>query len=165
MLALINFVFLPLPWHFFNRNVCEKRLSLYKSMTTVLIVEDDPINLRVFSKILTKLGGLQVKGTEDVEEVIEIARSGEADVILMDVSLSRSVYQGQPVDGIKITQMLKADPKTSSLPIILVTAHAMEGDRENFLQQSGADGYISKPVVDHQQFIAQILAAASKNKT
>jgi CheY-like chemotaxis protein len=133
-------------------------------MTTVLIVEDDPINYRVFAKILTKRGGLEVKGTEDVEEVMRIAHAREVDVILMDVSLARSVYQGQAVDGIKITQMLKSNPQTASLPVILVTAHAMEGDRENFLRQSGADGYISKPVVDHQQFIAQILEVANKNK-
>lgn len=127
-------------------------------MTTVLIVEDDPINYRVFSKILTKRGGLEVKGTEDVEEVLRFAVSGEIDVILMDVSLANSVYEGQPVDGIKITQMLKANPETAELPVILVTAHAMQGDRENFLKQSGADGYISKPVVDHQQFIEQIVS-------
>jgi CheY-like chemotaxis protein len=126
-------------------------------MTTVLIVEDDPINFRVFAKILTKRGGLEVKGTEDVEEVIRIAQSREADIILMDVSLSHSIYEGKAVDGIKITQMLKANPGTASLPVILVTAHAMEGDRENFLKQSGADGYISKPVVDHQAFVNQIL--------
>ncbi len=131
-------------------------------MTTVLIVEDDPINLRVFSKILSKRGGMEVKSTEDVEEVIQIAQAGEADIILMDVSLARSLYQGKSVDGIKITQMLKADPKTSALPVVLVTAHAMEGDRENFLKQSGADGYISKPVVDHQQFIAKIVELATK---
>lgn len=127
-------------------------------MTTVLIVEDDPINYRVFSKILTKRGGLEVKGTEDVEEVLKFAISGEVDVILMDVSLANSVYEGQPVDGIKITQMLKSNPETAELPVILVTAHAMQGDRENFLKQSGADGYISKPVVDHQQFIDQIVS-------
>ncbi|MGB3494268.1 MAG: response regulator [Elainellaceae cyanobacterium] len=125
-------------------------------MKTVLIVEDDPINARVFSKILTKRGGLAVKHTENVEEVLQIAQAGEADVILMDVSLARSSYQGKPVDGIKITQMLKNDPVTSHLPVILVTAHAMQGDRENFLKQSGADGYISKPVVDHQSFVEQI---------
>ncbi|MEQ9481284.1 response regulator [Coleofasciculus sp. F4-SAH-05] len=132
-------------------------------MKTVLIVEDDPINLRVFSKILTKRGGLNVKGTEDVEEVMKIAHAGDADIILMDVSLAHSVYQGKPVDGIKITQMLKADAQTSNLPIILVVANAMEGDRETFLKQSGADGYISKPVVDHQQFVDQILALLPKN--
>jgi len=132
-------------------------------MKTVLIVEDDPINYRVFSKILTKRGGLSVQGTEDVEEVIQIAQSGKADLILMDVSLARSVYQGQAVDGIKITQMLKNNPQTANLPIILVTAHAMEGDRENFLKQSGADGYISKPVVDHQLFVDQIMALLPKD--
>ncbi|MEO0835366.1 MAG: response regulator [Cyanobacteria bacterium J06642_3] len=127
-------------------------------MTTVLIVEDDPINLRVFSKILTKRGGLQVIGTEIVEEVLQHAQSGTVDVILMDVALANSIYQGKPVDGIRITQMLKADAKTAHLPVILVTAHAMEGDRENFIKQSGADGYISKPVVDHGAFIHQIVS-------
>jgi two-component system cell cycle response regulator DivK len=127
-------------------------------MKTVLIVEDDMINARVFSKILTKRGGLLVKHTENVEEVMTMAQKGEADVILMDVSLSHSVYQGKPVDGIRITQMLKSDPSTANLPVILVTAHAMDGDRENFLQQSGADGYISKPVVDHQKFVEDVMA-------
>lgn len=131
-------------------------------MTTVLIVEDDPINFRVFSKILIKRGGLQVKGTEDVEEVLQLAQSGEIDAILMDVALANSVYQGKSVDGIKITQILKANPQTASLPVILVTAHAMQGDRENFLKQSGADGYISKPVVDHQEFIQQIVSLVNQ---
>ena len=127
-------------------------------MKTVLIVEDDPINARVFAKILTKRAGLGVKHTENVEEVMQIALNKLADIILMDVSLSRSVYEGKAVDGIKITQMLKANPETASLPVILVTAHAMEGDRQSFLALSGADGYISKPVVDHQEFVDQILA-------
>ena len=131
-------------------------------MTTVLIVEDDPINLRVFSKILTKRGGLQVKGTEIVEEVLQLSQSGEIDIILMDVALANSIYEGKPVDGIEITQMLKSDPNTANLPIILVTAHAMEGDRENFLKQSGADGYISKPVVDHEAFIQQIVSLVDR---
>jgi len=127
-------------------------------MKTVLIVEDDMVNARVFSKILAKRGGLAVKHTEDVDEVMAIAQAREIDIILMDVSLAHSTYKGEPVDGIKITQMLKSDPNTQNLPIILVTAHAMAGDRESFLTQSGADGYISKPVVDHQEFVNQIRA-------
>jgi two-component system cell cycle response regulator DivK len=134
-------------------------------MKTVLIVEDDQTNARVFSKILTKRGGLDVKHTEDVEEIMEIAQAGKADLILMDVSLARCVYQGKAVDGIKITQMLKSDPQTANLPVILVTAHAMEGDRENFLKQSGADDYISKPVVNHQQFVDQITALLPTDKS
>ena len=129
---------------------------------TVLIVEDDPMNFRVFSKIMIKRGGLNVQGSEDVEEIIHLAKSGEIKVILMDVSLANSVYQGKSVDGVQITQILKADPETSSLPILLVTAHAMEGDREFFLGQSGADGYISKPVVDHEQFVVQVQNAIAQ---
>jgi two-component system, cell cycle response regulator DivK len=125
-------------------------------MTTILIVEDDPINLRVFSKILIKRGNFQVKSTENVPEVINLVKNKEVDLILMDVSLARSFYQNQAVDGIKITQILKSNPETASIPVILVTAHAMAGDRENFLQQSGADSYISKPVVDHDLFIKNI---------
>lgn len=122
-------------------------------MNTVLIVEDDPINMKVFSKILTKRGGLEVKGTENVDEVIAIARSGNAKIILMDVSLANSYYQGEAVDGIKITQLLKADNETKHIPVILVTAHAMRGDKDNFLAESGANAYISKPIVDHQDFV------------
>lgn len=125
-------------------------------MTTVLIVEDDPVNLRVFSKILSKRGGLKVRGTEDVEEVLQASQAGEVDIILMDVSLEHSVYQGKAVDGLQITQLLKANPNTAQLPVILVTAHAMEGDREAFLEKSGADDYITKPVVDHQAFVDRV---------
>ncbi|MBW4652450.1 MAG: response regulator [Kaiparowitsia implicata GSE-PSE-MK54-09C] len=134
-------------------------------MATVLIVEDDPINARVFTKILTKRGGLNVKHTEDVNEVMQIAQTHEVDIILMDVSLSGSFYEGKRVDGIRITQMLKEDPNTASLPVILVTAHAMEGDRENFLSQSGANDYISKPVIDHQKFVEQIMALLPESAT
>jgi two-component system, cell cycle response regulator DivK len=125
---------------------------------TVLLVEDDPTNVRVFSKILTKRAGLKVRHTENVEEVLQITQAQEADLILMDVSLSHSMYQGKSVDGIRLTQMLKENPDTAHLPVILVTAHAMEGDRENFLSKSGADDYISKPVIDHEAFVKQICA-------
>jgi two-component system cell cycle response regulator DivK len=131
-------------------------------MTTVLIVEDDPINLRVFTKILTKRGGLEVQATEEVDAVIHFAQSGAVDVILMDISLSNSYYEGKSIDGIRMTQLLKSDPQTHHLPVLLLTAHAMAGDREQFLQQSGADGYITKPVIDHQEFIDQIVKAIAK---
>jgi CheY-like chemotaxis protein len=131
---------------------------------TVLLVEDDLGNVRVFSRYLTKLGGLAVTHTEDADEVVQIVKAGQADLVLMDVSLSHSLYQGRAVDGIKLSQLLKSDPSTASVPIILVTAHAMIGDRENSLQQSGADGYISKPVVDYRAFIDQVMALLQKSK-
>ena len=103
-------------------------------MTTILVVEDDPINWMVFQKVLKRRGGLDSIHSEDVEEVLNIVRSGEVSVVLMDVSLKNSHYQGESVDGIRITQLLKADPETAKLPVILVTANAMVGDRETFPQ-------------------------------
>lgn len=132
-------------------------------MTTVLIVEDDPINVKVFSKVLTKKGGLAVLHTENVEEVMQIAQSKGADIILMDVSLCNSFYEGKRINGLQITRMLKENAQTSDLPVILVTANGADGDRENYLEQSGADGYIPKPVVDHQKFVDDILAMVSKS--
>ena len=125
-------------------------------MSTILIVEDDPINIRVFTKILKKRGKFDVVCSEDVDYILTMANEGKADAIVMDVSLTNSSYQGESVDGIRITQLLKSGDKTRDIPVILVTAHAMQGDRESFLEKSGADGYISKPVVDHQAFVDQI---------
>ena len=127
-------------------------------MTTVLLVEDEPLNVLVFSKILTKRAGLDVKHTEDVEEVMAIALGGVADIILMDVSLAHSTYKGKRVDGIGITQMLKANLISAKVPVILVTAHATPSDREEFLKASGADELIPKPILDQQQFVDKVLS-------
>lgn len=127
-------------------------------MPTVLLVEDDPVNARVFEKVLKKRGGFEVLHSQDVEEILQLAHQQAVDLILLDVSLSQSTYAGEAVDGIRIAQILKGDPATQSVPIILVTAHAMRGDREAFLSQSGADGYIAKPVIDHQEMVDQVNA-------
>lgn len=70
-----------------------------------------------------------------MDEVILMAKEGIPDVILMDVSLANSFYQGKAVDGIKITQILKQDSNTKHIPVILVTAHAMQGDKESFFSR------------------------------
>ncbi|MBD2572290.1 response regulator [Arthrospira platensis FACHB-971] len=128
-----------------------------ENMKTILVVEDNPINWQIFQRIITRKGGMLACHTEDVETVINMATSKQADLILMDIYLNNSYYEGQPIDGIN-TQMLKANPETASLPVILVTAQGDESDREYFLAQSGADGYIPKPIIDHQAFINQIKA-------
>ena len=114
----------------------------------ILLVEDDPINIRFIQVVLTKKGGFEVLVSEDVEEIIRLAREEDLAAIIMDVSLSRSNYQGQRVDGIFITQLLKKDPATRHIPVLLATAHAMFGDREKYLELTGAEGYIAKPIHD-----------------
>ncbi|MEO0853865.1 MAG: response regulator [Cyanobacteria bacterium J06648_11] len=121
-----------------------------------MLVEDDPLNARVFEAVLKSRGGFEVTKSQNVEEILALAQGLEVDIILMDVSLSQSTYKGEPVNGIRITQMLKANSSSQSIPVILVTAHAMQGDRENFLAESGAEDYIAKPVVDHQGMVDKI---------
>lgn len=132
-------------------------------MTTVLIVEDNEDNLLIFSTILTVRGGLEVKSTEDVEEVLRIARQGEADLILMDIALPQSTYQGERVDGVKITQILKSNPATANIPVMLVSAHAIESYRQKFLQESGADDYVIKPIEDQMEFVHRVKNLALKS--
>jgi len=133
-------------------------------MAHILLVEDDELNVIVFKKLLMKRGGFEVTHTEDVNEILKLCKSGEVDLVIMDVSLGRSMYQGKFLDGVEITKLLKADPETSSIPVLLTTAHAMTEDRNAFLSESGADGYISKPVVDHAAFIETINKHLQKSR-
>lgn len=122
----------------------------------ILIVEDDAINVKFMKVVLTRKGGFEVLVSEDVEEIRTLAASGELSAILMDVSLTRSMHEGVKVDGLTITRLLKADPATAAVPVILATAHTMFGDRERFIAETGAEHYISKPIHDPDHFLAEI---------
>jgi CheY-like chemotaxis protein len=122
----------------------------------ILIVEDDPINVKFMKVVLMRKGGYEVEVSEDVGEIMALAQSGTLGAIIMDISLSRTIYQGRKVDGIFITKMLKADPATAGIPVMLATAHAMSGDRERFLAETGAEHYLSKPIHDPDHFLSEV---------
>jgi len=125
-------------------------------MRHVLVVEDDVVNALLFRMILEKRGGFRVTVTESPAEILAAARSLDVDLIVMDISLSHSRHEGHPVSGVDLCRLLKADPRTASVPVILATAHAMRGDAESLMRESGADDYVAKPIVDHAAFIAQV---------
>ena len=127
--------------------------------TKILIVEDDPINVKFMKVVLVRKGGYEVAVSEDVAEIVAMAASGELGAIIMDISLSRTIYEGRKVDGIFITKLLKSNPATAGIPVILATAHAMTGDRERFLAETGAEHYLSKPIHDPDHFLAEIRKA------
>lgn len=122
----------------------------------ILIVEDDPINVKFMKVVLVRKGGFEVVVSEDVYEILELAHSGTLDAVIMDISLTRSVHEGKNVDGIYITRLLKGDPATKGIPVVLATAHAMTGDRERFLAETGAEHYLSKPLHDPDHFLAEV---------
>lgn len=125
----------------------------------ILIVEDDPINVKFMKVVLTRKGGYEVVVSEDVAEIMALAGVGDLAAIIMDISLSRTVYEGRKVDGIFITRMLKANPATAAIPVILATAHAMTGDRERFMAETGAEHYLAKPIHDPDAFLEQVRKA------
>lgn len=126
-------------------------------MRHIVVVEDDPHNAVLLRKLLEKRGGWRVTVTESVGELLEAARGG-ADLAILDVSLANTHWQGRPVNGVDLCRMLKGDPRTVGMPVILATAHAMRGDAEHLLAESGADGYVAKPLVDHAAFVDQVRA-------
>ena len=117
-------------------------------MAKLLYVEDNETNRDMLSRRLLRRG-YEVLLAIDGEEGIEVARSQSPDLILMDMSL--------PVlDGWEVTRRLKAEPETSSIPIIALTAHAMAGD-EAKAKEAGCDDYETKPV-DLQRLLGKIEA-------
>ena len=106
-------------------------------MSKLLLVEDNEMNRDMLSRRLQRRG-YEVIIAVDGEEGVKIAQSEAPDLILMDMSL--------PVlDGWEATQRLKAAPKTQSIPILGLTAHAMSGDREKAIE-AGCDDYDTKPI-------------------
>jgi len=106
-------------------------------MKTVLIVEDNELNMKLFNDLLEANGYLTLKATNG-SEAMELARSGNPDLILMDIQLPE-------ISGLEVTQWLKADLDLKQIPVIAVTAFAMKGDEER-IRAAGCEAYISKPI-------------------
>ena len=106
-------------------------------MTKILIVEDNEMNRDMLSRRLERKG-FNIVMAEDGKKGVDMSLSETPDLILMDLSL--------PVmDGWEATSTIKANPETKNIPIIVLTAHAMAGDREKALE-AGADEYDTKPI-------------------
>ena len=125
-------------------------------MTHVVVVEDDAMNALLFRKLLEKRCGCRVTVTESADELLSLVRGGGVGLVLMDVSLANSRLEGRAVNGVDLCRVLKGAPETAQVPVVLATAHAMRGDEETLLAESGADDYLSKPIVDHDVFVERI---------
>ena len=104
---------------------------------TVLIVEDNLLNMKLFHDLL-EAHGVNTIETMDGKNVLELAREHNPDLILMDIQLPE-------ISGLDVTKMLKADEELKSIPVIAVTAFAMKGDEQK-IREGGCEDYISKPI-------------------
>ena len=122
----------------------------------VVVVEDDPHNATLFRKIFEKRLGCTVTVTEHPDELFALAQAGGVDLVVMDVSLGHSKWLGRQVNGVELCKLLKSDPATIAIPVLIATAHAMRGDAQKLLADSGADDYVAKPILDHAVFVDQV---------
>ena len=103
----------------------------------ILVVEDNERNMRLFRDVLQASGHRTLEATSG-ERAVELATEHGPDLVLMDIQLPG-------IDGVEALGRLRADERTRAVPVLALTAQAMEGDRERFLA-AGFDGYLSKPV-------------------
>ena len=104
---------------------------------TVLIVEDNELNMKLFNDLLEAHGYATLKTGHGIE-AMELARAHKPDLILMDIQLPE-------VSGLEVTRWLKQDDELKSIPVIAVTAFAMKGDEER-IREGGCEAYLSKPI-------------------
>ena len=104
---------------------------------TVLIVEDNELNRKLFVDVL-EANGYATIGTDNAAEAMRLARAHRPDLILLDIQLPE-------ISGLEVTKWLKADEALAPIPVIAVTALAMKGD-EAMVRAGGCDDYISKPI-------------------
>lgn len=126
-------------------------------MLRILVVEDNPLVAKFYRLALERSGGFKVTFNEDVEGILAQVENSEFDALILDVSLRNCRYQGRPVDGLEVAQLIRQIPAGKSLPILLATAHAMEGDRQRLLAASGANGYLEKPIFNPDTLVAKVL--------
>ena len=121
-------------------------------MARVLIVEDNPTNMRLAVFLLQSAGHTVLSAT-DAEAGLTLARDEQPNLILMDIQLPG-------MDGLEATALLKRDDATRAIPVIALTALAMKGDEER-IRAAGCDGYIAKPM-RYKDFLAAIGAQLTR---
>jgi two-component system cell cycle response regulator DivK len=104
---------------------------------TILIVEDNELNMKLFHDLL-QIHGYDTVQTMDGRDAIKLAREHKPDLVIMDIQLPE-------ISGLDVTKMMKADDELKSIPVIAVTAFAMKGDEEK-IREGGCEGYIAKPI-------------------
>ncbi|MEO0867530.1 MAG: response regulator [Cyanobacteria bacterium J06642_11] len=123
---------------------------------TFLLVEDDLLLAKGTAKLIEKLSGTEVITSSDPEEIVSLCCAGKVDLVIMDVNLPGAKLNGKNVSGADLSKHLKTVQATSHIPIVLLTAYAMEYERESLMAVSKADGFWAKPITDYDKFISSL---------
>lgn len=125
-----------------------------KKSPLILVVEDNPNHMRLTCDLL-KAKGFRCLQANSCESVFETLAGNRPDLILMDISL-------KGINGLTIVARLKSDPSTREIPVVIVSAHAMQQDREN-AKEAQCDGFIAKPI-NTRTLAGQIMQVLNNKK-
>ena len=118
----------------------------------ILVIEDSPVNMALTIAILERAGHVTLQAEYAIDG-IDIARFQLPDLVLMDLYLP-------DIGGLDATRMLKADSRTAHIPVIALTASAIQSDEDD-LRGAGCDGFVTKPI-RYEQFLSVVNAVARR---
>ena len=137
--------------------MCQREKNRVSGPAAILIVDDNPTNLKLAADVL-KCEGHTITRARDAEEAQRVLRQTQPDLILVDIQMPG-------MDGLTLTRLLKTNPSYKHIPVVALTSFAMKGD-EDRAREAGCHSYIIKPI-DTRKLpgqVAEILAAAPKSK-
>lgn len=124
-------------------------------MKKILVIEDDIITQQFYSMFFKKRGFDSII-TDNGDKVFESLLKEDIGVILMDINLSNTYFNGEKIDGIKLSQLIKANPDFINIPLVLVTASSLSSQIKKFLSDTKAEDIVTKPILDYNRFVNKI---------
>ncbi|MEL6492579.1 MAG: response regulator [Cyanobacteria bacterium J06634_6] len=131
----------------------------------ILLVEDDYLLGRSTARLIEKAGEKvgektgehRVRLTHKAADILKHCQSGWTEVVLMDIDLPGTFWKEEEVTGVSLARLLKSQPQTVHIPILLLSAYATETEKRRLLSESAADGIYTKPITDTDSFLRLLM--------
>ena len=127
----------------------------------IVVMEDDAFSKEYYKYILNKKGFEPIV-FEEGDRLMEILDGEKVHLVIMDINLKNTYLHGEKVDGIYLSRMIKEHLIHRKIPVLLVTAYSLSADGPSFIEESLADDYITKPIIDVKILMDKILLLMEK---
>lgn len=125
-------------------------------MSAVYLLEDNNLVRRYLTELLRIVGNFEVQAFDQPQPLLDSLQQSLPQLLILDINLADAKVDGESVDGIILSHRIKTQWGSEAPVIMLLSAHAMAGDEQQYLQQSLADDYQSKPILDEDAFLDRV---------
>ncbi|RJP73249.1 MAG: response regulator [Ignavibacteriales bacterium] len=123
--------------------------------STILVMEDDSFTQQ-FYQLLFQRAGFDSLITDEGDKFFEILENSKVSIIILDLNLKNTYLNNEKVDGITLAKKVKADDRFNQIPILIVSAYKNLTNGRNFLDETGAEDYILKPISDFNELLKKV---------